>query len=112
MSQEKLQDALAATPLPLRQDDPISMIFVIKTLLIMGLLLLAVYFGLRWYARRGQLQVPSSEASVATLTCLRSHRLSTRTRLYLVDADGQRLLITESGATVCVTRLTDQGEAP
>jgi flagellar biogenesis protein FliO len=91
------------TALPLRQDDPISMAFVIKTMLVMVLLLLAVYLVLRWYSRRG-LMAPSAQAA-AELHCVRELRLSARTKAYLLDADGQRVLVTESATGVTVTTL-------
>ncbi|MDG9930395.1 MULTISPECIES: hypothetical protein [unclassified Pseudomonas] len=94
---------VAAGTLPLRQGDPISLAFIIKTMLVMVLLLLAVYLVLRWYSRRG-LVVPAAVVA-AELHCVRELRLSARTRAYLLDADGQRLLVTESATGVTVTPL-------
>lgn len=95
---------LATSALPLRQDDPISLAFIIKTMLAMALLLLVVYLALRWYSRRG-LVAPTSVVA-GELHCVRELRLSPRTRAYLLDADGQRLLITESATGVTVTPLS------
>jgi flagellar biogenesis protein FliO len=101
---------LATGALPLRQDDPISMALVIKTMLVMALLLLAVYLVLRWYSRRG-LVAPTAVAATE-LHCVRELRLSPRTRAYLLDADGQRLLVTESTTGVTVTPLERSGREP
>lgn len=98
-----MANSLATGALPLRQDDPISLIFIIKTMLAMALLLLVVYLVLRWYARRS-LVTPSAE-STNELYCVRELRLSARTRAYLIKADGQHLLVTESVTGVTVTAL-------
>lgn len=89
--------------LPLRQDDPISMAFIIKTMLVMAVLLLIVYLALRWYSRRGMATPVST--SVQELHCVRELRLSPRTKTYLLNVDGAKVLVTESTGGVTVTPL-------
>ncbi|MEO4049398.1 hypothetical protein AAFN46_20245 [Pseudomonas sp. CAU 1711] len=102
--------ALASGALPLRQDDPISMALIIKTMLVLALLLLVVYLALRWYARRGL--IAPTVAPASELRCVRELRLSPRTRAYLLDAQGQRLLLTESASGVTVTPLGSSANQP
>lgn len=89
--------------LPLRQDDPIALAFIIKTMLVMAVLLLIVYLALRWYSRRG-MAAPDS-ASAQALQCVRELRLSARTKTYLLSVDGAKVLVTESTGGVTVTPL-------
>lgn len=95
--------ATGSSGLPLRQDDPISMAFIIKTMLVMAVLLLIVYLALRWYARRG-MTTPTS-TSAQELHCVRELRLSARTKTYLLNVDGAKVLVTESTGGVTVTPL-------
>ena len=92
-----LQEAAVQTQistLPLRQDDPVSWIFLIKVLLITAILLLITYAGLRWYAHR-QRQSPQIGAR-PELQCTSALRLSSRTKIYLVRSNKSEVLITES----------------
>lgn len=98
--------------LPLRQDDPLSFVLMIKVMLITALLLAIVYVAMRWYAKRHA----SGNAHVATaeLNCTRALRLSTKTKVYLVSVDGAHVLVTESsnGATVTLLRQAATPLAP
>lgn len=94
----------AATALPLRPDDPVSVALVIKILLVMAVLLAMTYLVLRWYAGRSRsgLPVPGREEA---LVCTAALRLSPRTRVYRVRSGATDILITESASGVSVTVL-------
>lgn len=85
-----------AAGLPLRHDDVLSMALLLKVLLVTGLLLLCAYLVLRFYARR-QGGVLAAPAEPPPLQCHSALRLSTRTRVYLVQVGATRVLVTESG---------------
>lgn len=93
---------LQFSALPLRHDDPISMLLVIKTLVVMSLLLGITYLVLRWYAGRKGQGVAKAESTA--LTCTSVLRLSPKTKVYLVKSDKTQILITETstGATALV----------
>lgn len=96
--------------LPLRQDDPVSFVLMIKVLLVTALLLAIVYLVMRWYAKRqatGSASTPTTE-----LNCTRALRLSTKTKVYLVRADGAQVLVTESSNGATVTVLSQSASAP
>lgn len=96
--------------LPLRQDDPVSFVLMIKVLLITAILLAIVYGIMRWYAKR---QVTGSASAPTTeLNCTRALRLSTKTKVYLVRADGAQVLVTESSNGATVTVLSHSAPAP
>ncbi|MFD2642006.1 flagellar biosynthetic protein FliO [Pseudomonas japonica] len=99
----------SAAALPLRQDDPISLLLIIKVMALTALLLAAVYLVLRWYSRRGG-GAMTARGERAELHCSAALRLSPRTRVYLVEAADERLLITETPTGATVTRLG--AEAP
>lgn len=86
--------------LPLRQDDPLSLALMIKIMLVMVLLLALVYIVMRWYARRHNGGMPA--IAVSELHCGRALRLSSKTKVYLVQTETAQVLVTESsnGATV------------
>lgn len=89
--------------LPLRQDDPVSWMLMIKVLLITAILLAMTYVGLRWYARRqGQGQRAANQPE---LQCTSVLRLSSRTKVYLVRSSKSEVLITESSTGTSVTVL-------
>lgn len=96
--------------LPLRQDDPLSFVLMIKVLLVTALLLAIVYVVMRWYAKR---QAPGN-ASVACspLNCTRALRLSSKTKVYLLSAEGAQVLVTESSNGATVTVLGQSVSAP
>ena len=100
-----------AAGLPLRHDDVLSMALMLKVLLVTGLLLLAAYLVLRFYARRqgGILAAPAERPS---LQCHSALRLSTRTRVYLVQVGATRVLVTESGGASQSLVLPDVASAP
>jgi len=102
-------ESAAAPPLPLRYDDPISLMLIIKTLAITALLLAVVYLALRWYSRRAGLGT-AARTERAELHCAASLRLSPRTRVFLVKAADEQVLITETPTGTTVTRLP--GPAP
>lgn len=83
------------TGLPLRQDDVLSMALMLKVLLVMGLLLLCAYFLLRFYARY-QGGRASASAEFPALQCRSALRLSTRTKVYLLQVGDISVLVTES----------------
>jgi len=89
--------------LPLRQDDPLSFILMIKVMLITALLLAVVYLVMRWYARRHVTPLGTSLSPV-DLQCVRALRLSTKTKVYLLKTETSQVLVTESsnGATVTI----------
>jgi flagellar biogenesis protein FliO len=89
--------------LALRQDDPLSLVLMIKVMLITALLLALVYFLMRWYARR-HASVADALPGPAQLQCVRALRLSTKTKVYLLKTETSQVLVTESsnGATVTV----------
>lgn len=96
--------------LPLRQDDPVSFVLMIKVLLVTAALLAIVYGVMRWYAKR---QAPVGASAPATeLNCTRALRLSTKTKVYLVRADGAQVLVTESSNGATVTVLSQSASAP
>ncbi|MHA6194738.1 flagellar biosynthetic protein FliO [Pseudomonas wadenswilerensis] len=94
----------AAAALPLRQDDPISLLLIIKVMALTALLLAVVYLVLRWYSRRGG-GAMTARSERAELRCSAALRLSPRTRVYLVEAGDERLLVTETPTGATVTRL-------
>lgn len=94
--------ASQASSLPLRQDDPFSMVFLIKGLVVAIILLGTLYVLLRFYAKRhGALSQPSTGAM---LECVCAIRLSSKTKVYLLRVEGKSTLVTEhaSGATLTV----------
>lgn len=96
--------------LPLRQDDPVSWMLMIKVLLITAILLAVTYVGLRWYARRqGKAH---HTAGRPELQCMSVLRLSPKTKVYLVRSSKSEVLITESSAGTSVTVLTGAVPAP
>lgn len=97
------QTLASASTLPLRQDDPFTVILVLKTLLIMAVLLLIVYLALRWYSRRGM--AAPADTSTQALQCVRELRLSARTKVYLLKVEGEKALVTESATGITVTLL-------
>ncbi|KWU52870.1 flagellar biosynthetic protein FliO [Pseudomonas palleroniana] len=103
---------IASQPLglPLRQDDPLSSVLMIKMLLVTALLLAIVYLVMRWYAKRQA--TGSTSAPTTELNCTRALRLSTKTKVYLVSADGAQVLVTESSNGATVTVLSQSGSAP
>lgn len=104
-------EVVTPAPLPLRYDDPISLMLVIKTLAITALLLAVVYLALRWYSRRGDLGVGARHER-AELHCAASLRLSPRTRVFLVKTADEQVLITETPTGATVTRLSASAPAP
>ncbi|MEW5668235.1 hypothetical protein D3C76_973040 [compost metagenome] len=99
----------APPPLPLRYDDPISLMLIIKTLAITALLLAVAYVALRWYSRRGNVGIGARNEQ-AGLHCIANLRLSPRTRVFLVKTANEQVLITETPTGATVTRLS--GPAP
>lgn len=96
--------AAPPAPLPLRYDDPISLMLIIKTLAITALLLAVVYLVLRWYSRRGG-PGSATRGQRPELQCTASLRLSPRTRVFLVKTGDEQLLVTETPNGASVTRL-------
>lgn len=91
-----------ATQLPVRQDDPISVLFMLKVMLITALLLAATYLALRLYAQKsgriGNRAVSHELSSTAAL------RLSARTKVYLIKTPTANVLLSEgqAGTTMVV----------
>lgn len=89
--------------LPLRQDDPVSLLFMTKVLLVTAVLLAITYVVLRGYARRrGQRYIAADRPE---LQCTSVLRLSAKTRVYLLRSSQSEVLITESVTGTCVTLL-------
>jgi flagellar biogenesis protein FliO len=99
----------AASALPLRQDDPISLMFIIKVMLITAILLAVVYVVLRWFARRSG---PVGLTQKTDLQCTTALRLSSRTRVYLIESGASRVLVTESSNGATVTVLAEGAPLP
>lgn len=101
-----------APSLPLRQDDPLSFVLLLKVLVVTATLLALTYFGLRLYARR--------QAGAATPTardglhCIGAVRLSSKTRVYLLQANSTQVLVTEHphGATVTALATASPASGP
>lgn len=92
------------TELPLRHSDPLSLALIIKVMLVTTLLLALVYIGLRFYAqRRGG--IGQSTDATARLRCTQALRLSARTKVYLLKANGSDVLLTEHQGGVTLTVL-------
>ena len=109
MTPETVAQPLA---LPLRQDDPLSFILVIKIMLITVLLLAIVYVGLRWYARRHAAIAGTLTSAPVGLQCVRALRLSTKTKVYLVTTETSQVLVTESSNGATVTVLSGHSSSP
>lgn len=94
--------AAQASTLPLRQDDPVSFALIIKVMLITVVLLAIVYVVLRLYARRHA--IAPAQSSAVALQCTQALRLSTKTKVYLLQVDGKQVLVTEhlNGSTTTV----------
>jgi hypothetical protein len=92
--------------LPLRQDDPVSLVFITKAMLITVILLAVTYLVLRWYARRSGVMSVSAEPT--ELRCVTALRLSTKTKIYLLKSDTTDVLVTESATGTTVTILPGQ----
>lgn len=100
----------ATSALPLRQDDPISLVFIIKVMLITAILLAVVYVVLRWFASRSG---PGGRTAAKTdLQCTTALRLSSRTRVYLIESGASRVLVTESSNGATVTVLAEGAPVP
>ncbi|UZE26189.1 hypothetical protein LOY67_12535 [Pseudomonas sp. B21-056] len=110
MTSETVAQPLA---LPLRQDDPLSLMLMIKVMLIMVLLLAIAYVAMRWYARR-HVGATGASPGAAELQCVRALRLSTKTKVYLLKTETSQVLVTESsnGATVTVLSQHASSSAP
>lgn len=91
-----------ATQLPVRQDDPISLLFMLKVMLITALLLAATYLALRLYAQKNGRIV--NRAISPDLSCTAALRLSTRTKVYLIKTPTADVLLSEgqAGTTMVV----------
>jgi flagellar biogenesis protein FliO len=99
--------------LPLRQDDPLSFVLMIKVMLITVLLLAIVYLVMRWYARR-HVRAADFSPGASELQCGRALRLSTKTKVYLLNTETAQVLVTESsnGATVTVLPASSSSSTP
>lgn len=91
--------------LPLRQDDPLSLLFMAKTLGILVLLLLAAYLALRWYA--GRSGNSPSQINQKKMQCVQELRLSVKTRAYLLDVEGRKMLVIDSASGTSIARVDD-----
>lgn len=89
--------------LPLRQDDPLSLLFICKTLGILILLLLVAYLALRWYAKR-YANIRSTPTQ-KKMRCVQELRLSVKTRAYLLDVEGQHILVVDAGSGVSTVQI-------
>lgn len=96
--------------LPLRQDDPVTLVLMIKVLLITAILLAITYVCLRWYMRRQSQRQHTTDRP--ELQCTSALRLSSRTKIYLVRSSSSELLITESSTETSVTILSGVLPAP
>lgn len=106
MSEPTVLPIAEAVNLPLRTEDPVSFALMLKVMLITALLLAVVYVVLRWYAQRANIG-PGSVAQNA-VQCTATLRLSARTKVYLLNAAGNQVLVTETSTGVSVTRLTER----
>lgn len=84
------------TGLPLRNDDVLSTALMLKVLLFTGLLLVGAYFLLRFYARYRNGPSSATEKESPPLQCRSALRLSTRTKVYLLQVGDTPVLVTES----------------
>lgn len=82
-----------------------SLLFICKTLGVLALLLLAVFLLLRWYASR-QGRTATAPVSV-NMRCVQALRLSARTKTYLLDVDGTRVLVSETATGTTLLKLSD-----
>lgn len=89
--------------LPLRQDDPLSLLFICKTLGVLVLLLLLAYLALRWYASRYSNR--SGTAKPKKMQCIQELRLSVKTRAYLLDIEGQSVLVIDANSGVSTLQI-------
>lgn len=97
-----------AASLPLNQGESVvSWAFMFKELMLTALLLGAAYLVIRVMANKGWLV--NNRRSVNIMQCAATLRLSTRTTLFLVRAEGKDILITESSTGVSVTLLNGSG---
>jgi len=96
--------------LPLRQDDPLSFVLMIKVMLVTALLLAMVYVVMRWYAR-SHVGIASASPGPAELQCVRALRLSTKTKVYLLKTETSQVLVTESPNGTTVTILSQHSSS-
>lgn len=87
-----------------------SFVLMIKVLLVTAVLLAIVYWVMRWYAKRQA--TGGASAPTTQLNCTRALRLSNKTKVYLVHADGAQVLVTESSNGATVTVLSQSASAP
>lgn len=95
---------------PLGQIEILSVALFIKGFLLLLVLLILTYVSLRWYAR----QQRAAHGGGPNMHALSSLSLTPRTRVFLVRAGTQELLITESSVTINVLliRTHDVESAP
>lgn len=101
---------VAATALPLRQQDPVSWGLAFNVILTTAVLLALTYGALRWYAKRKPLD--RAGKALPPLQCAAALRLSARTKLYLVTTPGGQVLVTESATGVHSVVLTEASPSP
>ena len=80
--------------LPLRKDEPVSVGFMLETLLALVVLLGAVSLALKWFVKRRAGKWPVRQNR--RLNVLESVRVSARTRVTLLDVDGLRAAVIET----------------
>ena len=89
---------IASTPLQLKKDDVVTTAFVLKTILVLAILLVAVSAILRWLSRRFPSVIPSHNNNSPTnnVRTLAFTKLSLRTKVFLVNIDGHKAVIVET----------------
>lgn len=97
-----------AATLALRQDDPLSLIFILKTMGVLVLLLALAYLALRWYASRYSTGVAKSNR----MRCVEELRLSVKTKAYLLDVEGAHILIVDGASGTSIVQIEAKATGP
>jgi flagellar biogenesis protein FliO len=92
LAQQSQPLAKALRPIPYRQDQPVSSTSLTGMVAAIVLLAAGGFAAVRYGAKRG-VRVPLRGLRNERLKLVEVLHLSGRTRLYLVEADGQRMLV-------------------
>lgn len=85
------------TPLQLRKDEVITTAFVLKTILVLAVLLIAAYAILRWLSVRiPVIDKTEKKAAENDIRIISSVKTSIKTKLVLLEIDGCKAVIVET----------------
>lgn len=87
---------IASTPLQLKKDEVITTAFVLKTIFALALLLIVAKVALNWLSKRFSSVLPNKNSPTNNVQTLATTKLSLRTKIFLVDIDGQKAVIVET----------------